>query len=178
MAEPQRETPDGAAPSGPYGSFPPEYSGQPMGGGHPLADRSGDAIDASGYAAPDAYVDYSGRQVPPRSTSPALGWVALVAGLIALGGSTINALIAVGLLSPASLDGGAGNTVALLAIALLNGLLVWFLFGLWAIVQGIVALAQKRGVVQGIVAIGLGVVGPWVGIVLAVVLFRQAFATT
>src|SRR3546814_6329150 len=133
MAEPHRETCYGTAPSGPYGSLPPEHSAQPTGGYLP-ADRSGYAVDASGYAAPDAYVDYSGRKVPPRPTSPALGWVALVAGLIALGGSTINALIGVGLLSPASLDGGAGNTAALIAIALLNGLVVWFLFGLWAII--------------------------------------------
>lgn len=130
------------------------------------------------YPAPGAYSDYSGRAIPQRPTTPTLGWVALAAGAVALIGSVVNALIIVAVLTPENLTGDSSTAVTLMTIALANGLLIWFGFGLWAIIQGLIALGMKRGGVQGVFGAILGLIGPWTGVILAAILFTQRFPTT
>lgn len=132
----------------------------------------------AGYPAPGAFSDYSGRAVPQRPTTPTLGWVALAAGAVALIGSVVNALVIFQIFTPENLDGDASTAVVAMAFGLTNGLMIWFGFGLWAIIQGLVALGMKRGVVQGVVGAILGLIGPWTGVILAAILFTQRFPTT
>lgn len=149
---------------------------QPSGWRGPSGAPPGYHDGAAGFPAPNAWSDYSGTAVPPPPTSSTLGWVALVAGAISLIGSVVNALIVYWTFQPEGLHDGVDTARIALAFGFANGLLLWFLFGLWAIVQGLVALAQKRGAVHGVVGMVLGIIGPWTGLVLAAVLFYQAYA--
>lgn len=150
------------APQTAYGQV--DDAAGPYAGGQPVA-----------YAAPGAYGGYA---PPPRPTTPTLGWVALVAGIVALVGSLVNGLVIASLLTPAAFDGpDSGNVAMLMSLGLANGLLLWFGFGLWAIIQGGVAIAQGRGRPQGIGAVLLGVVGPWVGVAIAGAAFVALFGT-
>jgi len=45
-------------------------------------------------------------------------------------------------------------------------LFLWFGFGLWAIIQGGIAIGQRRGRTEGVGAVLLGIVGPWIGVVI------------
>lgn len=132
------------------------------------------------YPAPGQYGEYSGYAAagPPRPTGPGLGWIALVVGVISLIGSVVNAVIVIELLSPGRLDTGAdgGTLAATFGFALASGLLIWFGFGLWAIIQGAIAVARRRGTVQGIIAILIGLIGPWVGVVVAIGALSEAWA--
>lgn len=131
-------------------------------------------LGTGGYAAPDAYVAYG---PPSHPTTPVLGRVALAAGVVALLGSIINALIIAALFRPdmfASADGG--NMSMLVSLGLAQVLIVWFGFGLWALVQGIIAIVQKRGVAEGVAAVILGLIGPWVGVVITAVALATTFA--
>jgi hypothetical protein len=133
------------------------------------------------FPAPGRYGEYSGSAAagPPQPTGPGLGWIALVAGVIALIGSVLNAVIVIALLSPDRLDAGSdgGSIAATFGFALASGLLIWFGFGLWAIIQGAIAAARRRGQVQGIIAILIGLIGPWVGVVLAIGALSEAWAS-
>lgn len=129
---------------------------------------------AGGYPAPGAYGGYA---PPARPATPTLGRVALAAGAVALIGSIVNALVIGAMFTPSALDAADGGNIAvLMSLGLANLLLVWFGFGLWAIIQGCVAISQRRGVGSGIAALVLGLIGPWVGVVIAIATFTAAFA--
>lgn len=103
--------------------------------------------------------------------------MALGAGLLALIGSVVNALIIGALFRPDAFESAdGGNFAVLMSLGLANVLLVWFGFGLWAIIQGGIAIAQKRGVAAGVGAVILGIVGPWTGVMIAAVAVVSAFA--
>lgn len=145
---------------------------QPPGSQQPPYGHVVDA-PASPYLAPGAYTGYA---PPARPTSSTLGWVALVAGAVALIGSAINGLVIGSMLRPEAFDSpDSGNISVLMSLGLANLLIVWFGFGLWAIIQGCVAIAQKRGVGPGIGGLILGVIGPWVGVVVAIAAFMTTF---
>lgn len=127
---------------------------------HPTTSPYGVAPDSSGYA----------QYVAPARTSPVVGWVAFGAGLVAILGSIINALVVSAAFPDDAFDPRSPTATTGIGIALLlaSGLVVWFGFGLWAIIQGIVATVKKRGVWQGAVGIVLGLVGPWTGILIVI----------
>lgn len=167
VTDPRHDQPYGAAPQQP---------------GYPPQDATYPRQDATSYGAPTPYGPQGGQlqpgahgyagyaQVEPPRT-PALGRVALVVGIIALVGSTINgvavlALFRVDMLDSSDPDGSFGLVAS---VGLANVLLVWFLLGLWAIVQGGIAIGQKRGVGSGIGAVVLGLIAPWIGVTIAFV---------
>lgn len=154
----------GTAPTAAVSPF--EYS--------PVADApvsaAGDHPAAPYTQSPGAY----GRYYAPIPTrTPTLGRVALLAGGIGLAGSLINGLIIAAVFRPELIDSstGAGTFPVLASFGLANLLLLWFCFGLWALVQGIVAMVTKRGAGAGAGALALGLVGPWIGVVIASVTF-------
>jgi len=144
-------------------------------------DRGSAGQPQGSYAAPGQGGEYSDDVAagPPRPTGAGLGWIALAVGVIALIGSVVNAVIVIELLSPGRLDVGSdgGSIAGAFGFALASGLLIWFGFGLWAIIQGAIAAAQRRGPVQGMIAVILGLFGPWVGLVLAIGALSEAWAS-
>lgn len=114
-----------------------------------------------------------------RPTSAVLGWIALAVGALSLIGSVVNALIVASLLDPQTLDrtSDGGSVAVSVGLVLASGLLLWFGFGLWAIVQGVIAAVQRRGIGPGIAGVALGLVGPWVGVVIAIATVTHAWAT-
>lgn len=157
-------------PDQPYGAAPQ----QP---GYPTHDATPYGVDAptpygpqGGTLQPGAH-GYAGyAQVEPPRT-PVLGRIALAVGIVALLGSTINGVAVIALFRVDMLDStDPDSSFGLVAsFGLANVLLVWFLLGLWAIVQGGIAIAQKRGVGSGIGGVVLGLIGPWIGTTIAFV---------
>lgn len=165
-----------SSPWGDPGSEPTHARAHPYG----QVDDAPDPGPAVGGHAPRTHAapgGYGGYPPPDRPTSPALGRVALGAGLLALIGSVVNALIIGALFRPDAFESAdGGNFAVLMSLGLANVLLVWFGFGLWAIIQGGIAIAQKRGVAAGVGAVILGIVGPWTGVMIAAVAVVSAFA--
>ncbi len=164
------QPPYGAAPgSGAHASpYPQQDVGTPSYGNGPGPGYTSGYVPLT--SSPPAEYGAMSYQPPPRTST--LGLVALGAGAIALIGSIVNAAIAAALFDPASLgDDPAGAVGLVAAVGLLNLMLLWFAFGLWAIVQGIVAIVQKRGVGAGIGGLVLGLIGPWVGVTVAAIAF-------
>jgi hypothetical protein len=128
---------------------------------------------------PQQPMSYGGYPTTPEQRPSTLGWVALFAGVVCLLGSIANG-IAIGVVFRPELFEGADQVQGNLAIGggafLATVLLVWFGFSIWAIIQGIIACAQRRGVGPGIGAIVLGVVGPWVGPVIATAMVGVSFS--
>lgn len=111
-------------------------------------------------------------QAPARPASPALGRVALILALVATVGASVALAIALGAI-------GAGIGPRLQGISPTTGLEIltpvrdWVLLaeiaawggtalGLWALVQGIVAVVKRRGRGAGIAAIVIAALGPFV----------------
>lgn len=145
----------------------------------PAAGQPGYAPPAgqAPYAAPYTYPGGAARpaETPPPTPvrgSSVPGAIALVAGLVASIGAPLVAAIAgfnIGL--------GTGREIALRPLdadfdwSVLTPVRDWVLMGeiafwigtaigIWALVQGIVAIVTNRGRVQGIVGTGLAVLGP------------------
>jgi hypothetical protein len=118
-----------------------------------------------GEAIEDAPIE--GATLPLHSTS-LLGWVALGAGVLATLGMVLNAVVVAAVMRPQLGDDQAGAVGVAMLLVLLTGVVVSLMFALWAIVQGCIAVARRRGVGPGIGAVILGLVGPWVGGIAAV----------
>lgn len=180
-AQPVPPPPQGTAqPPGypaPYGSpYPASYgSGQPAPYGSPYPAQPGSAP----AWAPPAPAPAPARPAGP----PALGIVALVVSLVALVVPTVLAALAgwyiavdvaeriVSRPSTASFDlsilSGVRDWVLVGEIAVYGGTAL----GIWAIVQGIVAIVRRRGMAPGIAAIAVAAVAPLiVGTALYIVL--------
>ncbi len=119
------------------------------------------------YAAPSPYNPMPASGPDHRKT---LGAIALIASLVALvGGMIITGFVAIGMSSymgPA-LDGSLDTFTAAEEsdmVAISNGMISVFLFGsglgIWAIIQGIVAIVRRRGRAFGIGAIVVAAVAP------------------
>ncbi|WP_240642382.1 hypothetical protein [Microbacterium sulfonylureivorans] len=164
----------GYAPPAGY-AIPPGYAAQPTG---PTAAAS----SAAPYAPPDYGQGYAPAPGPyaagPASVRPAsaggrrLGVVALVVALVATVGAAISVAIAA-----FSIGLGAGREIAMRPIdadfdwSYLSAVREWVLLaevtfwlgtalGLWALVQGVIALVKGRGRGAAIAAIVVAALGP------------------
>ncbi|MFV0425835.1 MAG: hypothetical protein ACK5KU_02230 [Beutenbergiaceae bacterium] len=113
---------------------------------------------------------YPGQGYPPNPPRPprgkGLGVVAFVAGLICLVGASGTGIVIVLTLNPAVFDQSEVIALTSLSIGLtaIVLLMMWAGFALWPIIQGIVAVVQKRGTNFGLAAVAMGVAGPAIGI--------------
>ncbi|MET0672396.1 MAG: hypothetical protein ABWY37_02780, partial [Microbacterium pygmaeum] len=137
----------------------------------------------AGYAPPpQGYGPWTPQQLPPMPAVPtaraaggsALGIVAFVLGLIAAVGASIVAAVAgfqIGIGTGDQLATQLAPAGADFDFALLSPVREWVLLaevsfwvgtvlGVWAIVQGIVAIAKNRGRGWGITAVVIAVAGP------------------
>lgn len=147
---------------------------------------------AAPYAAP-AYPQYA-NAVPLQPTKPAgpstLGMVALIAAIVAAVVSTVLSSIGIFNAAAGAMAQAAGLTPEDLDqlqpegfLAFLSPVRGWVLmteigfwlglvFGIWALVQGIIAIVKKRGRVLGIVAVVVGALAPVIyGTVVYIVFF-------
>jgi hypothetical protein len=154
---------DSYDPTGTDSAVPTVDSGWPA-----AYDPSGDAPHLSESAAPRRH---------------GLGLFALVlAGLVIVG--TIVASILIGtaggqFATDSTADGfdynlaGSGPGVAAVATATVWQYVLGTAFGVWAIVQGIVAIAKNRGRLFGVLAILVAASGPLVSIIVTVIAASQ-----
>lgn len=138
------------------------------------------------YAQPAARIPQTtfGATAPSRPTS-AVGTIALVAGVLAaviapLAASVASWQIGVGVGSEQALipTGAAFDPSVFTPVrdwVLLGEVSFWLgtLFGVWALVQGIVAIAKNRGRGSGVAAVVLAAIGPFV-FAIAVAVFLSA----
>jgi hypothetical protein len=131
---------------------------------------------AAPYAAPAGYGAQPAYAPPaPRAAAPGaktLGLVALVLAIVAAVGASI-----AGAVAAFQIGMGAGNRLASLPIgtdfdfSVLSAVREWVLvgeiafwagtiLGVWALIQGIIAIVRNRGRVLGIVAVAVAVIGP------------------
>lgn len=161
-----------APPAGPHataaGYAPPAGYALPPTAGHPAA-----APYTAPYAAPSAAPAYPGVPAPrPERGGPTLGIVALVLSLVATVGAAI-AVAAAGF----GIGLGSGRELALRPIdadfdwsilspvrdqVLLGEIAFWLgtVIGVWALVQGIIAIVRNRGRGAGIAAVVIAALGP------------------
>ncbi|MET0734369.1 MAG: hypothetical protein ABWY55_01795 [Microbacterium sp.] len=172
MSEPVEPAP---VPAPPIGYAPPTGYAPPAGYAPPSAYTSAAPPYAAPYVAPVGYGPQpSYSPAPPTSSggSSALGLVALFAALAAAVGASIGGAIAafnIGL--------GVGQEIAMRSIdagfdwsiltpvrewVLLGELSFWAgtILGVWALIQGIVAIVKRRGRGQGIAAVAIAALGP------------------
>lgn len=124
----------------------------------------------AGYGAQPLYVAPAPAPAAPGTST--LGLVALLLAITAAVGASI-----VGAIAAFRIGMGAGNRLASLPIgtefdfSVLSAVREWVLvgeiafwagtiLGVWAIVQGIIAIVRGRGRVLGIVAVAVAVIGP------------------
>jgi hypothetical protein len=172
-APPYAAPQDYAAPQG----YPPPQAYGPAQG---YAAPQGYAPQGYGYAPPEGYAPPpqgygpyvpSSRPATPRGGS-ALGIVALALAIVATVGATILGAIAafsigVGageelVLDPAAIDVDWSILTPVREWVLLGELSFWggTILGIWALVQGIVAIAKNRGRGWGIAAVVVAAIGP------------------
>ena len=175
------------------GGYPAGYAvpAQPGAGAAPYPQQVAPGAPAPVYQAPPgAFAGPAGGYLVPPAPGgapqerPALGRVALILALIA----TV-ALTAVGAVLAGQIAQGASSTVtvssfesgSLAFLTPVRDLVLWFeitgwtatALGIWALVQGIVAIVKRRGRGAAIAAVVIAVLGPFVylGVAYAAVLF-------
>ena len=175
------------------GGYPAGYAvrAQPSAGAAPYPQQVAPGAPAPVYQAPPgAFAGPAGGYLVPPAPGgtphpgPALGRVALILALIA----TV-ALTAVGAVLAGQIAQGASSTVtvssfesgSLAFLTPVRDLVLWFeitgwtatALGIWALVQGIVAIVKRRGRGAAIAAVVIAVLGPFVylGVAYAAVLF-------
>ncbi|MFZ7087317.1 DUF4064 domain-containing protein [Curtobacterium sp. RRHDQ10] len=163
----------------PYGQAP--YGQQPQYGG---TGQHGGTGQYGGTAQA-----WNGDQSATRKPSARLGVIALVVGIVALALGVVSGIVFGSAIidvpgfreaaegkttDPSAIERSmdASSTGPLVVALLLAG--IGTLFGIWAIVQGIIAAVKARGRAAGIVAIVLAVLGP---IAFSVLYIVVAFST-
>lgn len=128
--------------------------------------------------APPVYLPPAAAPRPVEAPSTALGAIALIVAVCAIVVSSIlsattgfaaanGAVAHAALTSPSSLE-NLSDTEALALLSPVRGLVLWAeigfwtgtLLGIWALIQGIVAIATRRGRGQGIAAVIAAAAGP------------------
>lgn len=145
------------------------------------ADQPSTAAFAAPYRLPAA------PRLPEQRTaprSPALGLVALAVALIALIGSVTVAVVAIGQVAATATITGSLDAAGLRALSparewvLVGEAAFWIgtALGLWALIQGVIAIAVNRGRGFGIGAVAVAAVAPAVfgAVVLLLVLTSAA----
>jgi hypothetical protein len=178
----------------PSGQTPPPASGGPWAApaappfGSPAAPRGAQGPQGSPgrYAPPAGYAlpDFRAAPAPSGGGRSGLGLVALILALVAAVGASIAVAVAafnIGLgagtgmaLRPMGADFDWSVLAPVRGWVLLGEISFWLgtALGIWALVQGIIAVVQRRGRAAGIAAIVIAALGP---IVFGVVL--QGFLT-
>lgn len=187
MSEPQLPPP---VPQAPQPAFPAPASGQQA---PPAYGQPAYTPPTGAYAAgPAGYAGLHGSFVPPAApvrASSALGIVALVLALIALLVPSVIGGIAgfevgkgIGLIDPEVLDAPDSIDLSLFAPVREQVLLLEISFwlgtalGLWALVQGIVAIARRRGRGAGIAAVVIAVLAPLLYVTVVIVVLAGGVA--
>lgn len=179
-AQPQTWAAPGAAPFGPPAGAPagapvPNAAQPPAGWPAPpagaYAPPPGYAAPV-GYAAPGATSAPAFGAAPPAKRSATLGIIALVVAIVATAGASIFAAIA-----SFSIGLGAGKGIATRPIdadfdwSILTPVRDWVLLGevsfwvgtalgVWALIQGVIAIVTARGRGAGIAAVVVAALGP------------------
>jgi hypothetical protein len=157
-------TPHGAAPPFPAAPAPPSWPTPPA----QAPGWNGTSPFASPYAVP---ASGAFPAAPPARRSPAAGVIALVAGLLAAVGAPVVAAFAAfqvgrgtGWSSIGSIDSvtGLGFLSPVRDQVLVGELSFWIgtALGVWALVQGIVAIVTARGRVPAVIAVVVAALGP------------------